>query len=274
MNGLEKIKEYYLLIIKYIDINLKKWFEYKIDAVLRSFAVFLREATSIIVIYFTFQKFTNINGWNINEMFFLFSFIFVTYSILILLFTGLRDFEYLIYTGEFDRFLLRPRGLLFQVIVWDADYFAAIGHGTLGIILFITTANSVGITWNVTNILFCISAIVGGVLIQGAIFLVLAALSIYFIKTGSAKDLFYYNARNLAQYPISIYPGLIQKFLIFIIPFAFVNYFPAQYFLQKPDMSNYWSGYMYLTFAVGFGLFFIAYIFWKHSIKRYSSTGS
>jgi len=274
MDMKEKIKENYLLLTRYIITNMRMWFQYKLDAVLRSFAVFFREAASIIVIYFTFQKFNNINGWNLNEMFFLFSFIFISYGILILLFTGLRDFEYLIYSGEFDRFMLRPRGLLFQVIVWDADYFAAIGHGALGILLFVTTANNVGIMWNSNSILYCIVTVIGGVLIQGAIFLILASISIYFIKTESVKDLFYYNSRSLAQYPISIYPKLIQNFLTFVVPFAFVNYFPAQYFLRKQDMSLYWTGYMYLTPVIGIILFLIAYIFWGKSSKRYSSTGN
>lgn len=274
MNSLKTIKEEYFLLTRYIRIVIKIWFQYKVDAILRSFAVFLREATGIIVIFFTFQKFTNINGWNINEMLFLFSFIFLSYGILILLFTGLRDFEYLIHTGEFDRFMLRPRGLLFQVVVWDADYFAAIGHGTLGIFLFMATTSKVGITWNVMNILYCISTIIGGVLIQGAIFLILACISFYSIKNGSVKELFYYSGRKLAQYPISIYPKLIQNFLIYIVPFAFVNYFPTQYFLQKQDLGSYWRGFMYLNPVIGIGLFFIAYLFWNHSIKKYSSTGN
>lgn len=274
MNIKEIIKDNYFLVTRYIITNMRMWFQYKVDAVLRSFAVFFREAASIIVIYFTFEKFDNINGWNLNEMFFLFSFIFISYGLLILFFTGLRDFEYLIYSGEFNRFLVRPRGLLFQVVVWDADYFAAIGHGTLGIILFITTANNVGISWNLINVLYCIITVIGGVLIQGAIFLILASISIYFIKTESVKDLFYYNSRSLAQYPISIYPKIIQNFLICVVPFAFVNYFPTQYFLRKQDMNLYWTGYMYITPIIGIVLFSIAYIFWNKSIKRYSSTGN
>ena len=171
----------------YTKYVMKSWFQYKVDAVLRSLAVFLREATGIFVIYFTLLEFDSLNGWNIYEMLFLFSLLFVTYGILILFFTGLRDFGHTVRTGGFDRFILRPRGLLFQLIFCNADWFAAIGHGGLGIVLFIISAGKVGVQWDVVTILYYIFAIIGGVLIQGAIFLFLATLNIYLLETGGIK---------------------------------------------------------------------------------------
>ena len=163
----------------YTKTIMRSWFQYKVDAVLRSLAVFLRESTGIIVIWFPLLKFDTLNGWNIQEMLFLISLLFLTYGILIVFFTGLRDFGRTVRNGGFDRFILRPRGLLFQLIFSDADWFAAIGHGGLGVVLFIISAGNVGITWNFGTILYYVFTVIGGVLIQGAIFLFLATLNIY-----------------------------------------------------------------------------------------------
>ena len=62
----------------YTKMIFRSWFQYQVDALLRSFAVFAREATSIIVVFFTLLKFDTLNGWNIYEMLFLFSLIYVT----------------------------------------------------------------------------------------------------------------------------------------------------------------------------------------------------
>ncbi len=253
---------------------VKAWFQYKVDAVLRSLAVFLREATGIFVIYFTLLKFDNLNGWNIYEMLFLVSLLFVTYGILILFFTGLRDFGHTVRTGNFDRFILRPRGLLFQLIFCNADWFAAIGHGGLGIVLFIISAGNVGINWNAMTIIYYVFAIIGGVLIQGAIFLFLATLNIYLLETGSIKELFYFNAREFAGYPISIFSKGIQAVMIYVVPFAFVNYFPAQYLLRKADMVQYPEMFMYITPVVGMVMYLMAYGFWRFSVKYYKSSGN
>lgn len=137
-----------MIFIKYVKQTVKSWFQYKLDACLRSFAVFVREAANIIVIWLTLKSFELLNGWNTMELFFLYSFVFLTYAILIIFFTGLRDFDWLVNSGTLDRFLLRPRGVLFQVLASNSDWFAAIGHGTLGLVLLIVSAGKIGVVWN------------------------------------------------------------------------------------------------------------------------------
>lgn len=262
------------LVRVYTKTIMKAWFQYKVDAVLRSLAVFLREATGIIVIYFTLLKFDTLNGWNLQEMLFLFSLLFLTYGIMILFFTGLRDFGYTVRDGSFDRFLLRPRGVLFQIIFVNADWFAAIGHGGLGLVLFLVSAGRVGIQWNIMNALYYVSVVIGGVLIQGAIFLLLATLNIYLLKTDSLKELFYWNVRKFAGYPISIFHKAIQACMIYVVPFAFVNYFPTQFLLRKADMSMHPEWFMYITLPVGVIMYVAAYIFWRFSLRFYKSSGN
>ncbi len=264
----------FYMFLYYAKNTIKSWFQYKVDACMRSLAVFLREAAGIVVIYLTLMTFDNINGWKPNELLFLFSLLFLTYGVLIIFFTGLRDFENMINNGGFDRFILRPRGLLFQVIASNADWFAAIGHGGLGITLFIISAGEIGISWNLKTILYYIAVVIGGVLIQGAIFLVMASLSFYFIKSRNISEVFYWNVRKFAGYPISIFPKIIQYIMMYIVPFAFVNYFPAQYFLRKSDMNQYPLLFMYITPVVGIVLYLSAYVFWRKSLFHYKSTGN
>lgn len=261
----------YILYMKYIS---KSWFQYRVDAILRSLAVFLREATGIIVIYLTLQSFTDINGWTFYELLFLFSFLFLTYGIFILFFTGLRDFGYIVYSGEFDRFLLRPRGLLMQVMASNADMFAAVGHGGLGIMLFFFSAKNAGIEWTAGTAIYYAITIICAVMIQASLFLLMSCSSFWIIKIDELVSMLYYNTRKFAGYPISIYPKFIQKLLMFVVPFAFVNYFPAQFFLRKEDMSQFWEGYIYLTPVVAIILFGLTLLVWRFSLKRYTSVGN
>ena len=90
----------------------------------------------------------------------------------------------------------------------------------------------------------------------------------------SVREIFYWNMRKFAGYPISIYSKLIQGLMIYVVPFAFVNYFPAQYLLRKPDMANYNEVYMYIAPLVGVVVYALAYVFWRVSVKRYTSTGN
>ena len=55
--------------------------QYRVDTLFTSMAVFVRESLNIIVIYLALLKFDKINDWNVDEMLFLFSILFVTYAV-------------------------------------------------------------------------------------------------------------------------------------------------------------------------------------------------
>ena len=117
-------------------------------------------------------------------------------------------------------------------------------------------------------------AVAGGVLIQGAVFLFLATLNIFLLETGSLKELLYYDTRKFAGYPISIFHKAIQCFMIYVVPMAFVNYFPAQFLLRKPDMAQFPEIFLYIPFAVGVGVYLLAYLFWRFGLRFYKSSGN
>lgn len=248
--------------------------QYKFDRGLMTFAVFCREMISVVVMYLMLSSFVHIKGWQMNELFFLYSFLFLSYSLFIFFFTGIRDFDNMVYTAEFDSFLIRPLGLMFQIVASRVDFCAGIGHGTVGVILMLKTANSVGIQWNAQSITYYIAALIGGAIIQASLFMVSSVFSFWAIKTVNVRNMIFFNSRRFAGYPISFYPGIIQKILMFVVPFAFVSYFPAQYFLKKPDIGMFWNGYLYLTPVVGILMFFLVYMFWRFGLKQYKSSGN
>ncbi|MBD5134998.1 MAG: ABC transporter permease [Lachnospiraceae bacterium] len=262
------------IALQSLKMSILAKLQYRADSFVATLAVFLREATGIIVIYLALMKFDCINEWNVDEMLFLFSLLFITYSIIVVLFADLRDFSCMIREGRFDRLMVRPRGLLFQLISNNADVIAACGHGMLGLVLFVVSAGRVGIHWDFLTVIYYITTVVGGVLIQGGMFIIFSSLSFYFVETNSIRDIFYWNMRRFAGYPISIYNKLIQVIMIYVVPFAFVNYFPAQYLLRKPDMEEYPEIYLYIAPVVGIVIYMAAYVFWRISVKNYKSTGN
>jgi ABC-2 type transport system permease protein len=273
-NSIYSISELLILLFKYSKLCLKRTLEYKFDKTFTMIAIFCREMISVAVMFLILARFVQIKGWDYNEMFFLYSFLFLSYSVFVFFFAGLRDFANMIYSGEFDRFLTRPLGLMYQIIAAKIDFSATLGHGIVGVSLFVNTAFSVGIEWNARNILYYIIALISGAVIQASIFLFSACFSFWTIKTDNLRNMIFFNARRISGYPVSFYPGMIQKLIICVIPFAFVNYFPAQYFLKKAEMSSFWSGYLYFSPFVAAIMFVLVYFFWKQGVKRYSSTGT
>lgn len=259
---------------KYIAMLIKTEFQYRANAFFAASGVFVRESVNVIVMVFLLVKFGNINGWNLDEMLFLYSLIFLSYGLLVGLFAGVRDFPEMIQRGTLDMYLTRPMGILYQIISAKADYCAFLGHGTVGVLLFLKTSCAVGIDWNAYSILYYTVSILGGVFIQLSVWLFGASLCIWIVKSEGVIGFLFFNTRKFAGYPLSIFPSFIKIFLMFIIPFAFVNYFPAQFFLRKPDMADFWPGYLYLSPFVGVTFLAVMLLFWSFSLKHYSSTGT
>lgn len=268
------LKELMILYIMYVKIIAKSNFIYRFNSLTIAIAVFSREIVNIIVIYLLFLKFSSLQQWKLNELFFLYSFLFLSYSLVTFLFTGIRDFDELVYEGEFDNFLYKPLGILFQVVASKSDYAASLGHGLIGVILFVISANSINVEWNIIEISYALITIMGGVLIQTSIFMFSSTLSFWTIRATNIRNILFFSTRKFAGYPISIYPVFIQTIMIYIIPFAFVNYFPAQFFLQKDDGFIFNKAFLYATPIVGLVMINFAYFAWKKGIMKYCSVGN
>ena len=81
--------------------------------------------------------------------------------------------------------------------------------------------------------------------------------------------------QDFTRYPISIYSRGVRVFLTLVIPFAFMNYFPATFLLHKTDGALQLSPQIGLiTPLVGLVWFGMSYAFWRVGIDRYQGTGS
>ena len=73
---------------------------------------------------------------------------------------------------------------------------------------------------------------------------------------------------------MSIYPAWIRRFFTYILPFIFMNYYPALFFLDKPDPLNMPAFAPFLAPFVAAILFWLALRFWRFGLNHYQSTGS
>ncbi|KAB2846375.1 MAG: ABC transporter permease, partial [Ignavibacterium sp.] len=113
-----------------------------------------------------------------------------------------------------------------------------------------------------------------GALIQGAAFIFTSVPSFWLVQSNSLMDIFIWDLKSFIRYPISAYHRIIQVILTLIIPYAFINFYPAQYFLNKNDFLMFHPVFQYLSPLVGVLLFIFAYRFWNTGINHYKSTGS
>jgi ABC-2 type transport system permease protein len=169
--------------------------------------------------------------------------------------------------GTFDFVLTRPVNTQFiaslrTITVWR------LSDIVIGLGLIVYSLRRLGISPTQSQILMFVVMLFSAIAIVYSIWLAMVALAFWFVKIDNITELFFafYEA---ARYPVTIYRGIVQTLLTFIVPIAFVTTFPASALLGRLDPSTAWIG---IAFAIVF--LFGSNRFWKYAIRHYSSASS
>ena len=149
-----------------------------------------------------------------------------------------------------------------------------ISHFTLSLFIVIVALSSVSYTPAVQSVLFLISAVLGAALIQAAALIASSVLSFFSVGRNPIIDFLLVDMKEFTNYPITIFPRGIQFVLTFILPFAFMNFYPAAALLRKSIPEGYPAILPYLSPLVGALVFALSILLWNWGLKNYKSTGS
>ena len=163
---------------------------------------------------------------------------------------------------------MRPRGILFQVLCSKISLIKAFRMLQAVIIMVIAIVN-LDVTWNISKVIVLVLMLIASVLIFFGIFVLTASYCFITVQGLEVKNVFTDGGKHLAQYPISIYRKGIAFVFTFIIPYAFINYYPLIFFLDRTNNILYMlSPLLVFIFLIPCLLSF------KIGLKHYSSTGS
>jgi len=191
--------------------------------------------TAVAALYVTLRQFPSMNGWDFRQMAFLYSLWMLGQGVHSTFFFSLVNVPDFVREGRFDRFLVRPLDTLFQVItvpqqVWPDELI-------LAIVTFVLATAYAHVRVDAVFIAFVPLTVIGGALIDLGISLATATISFWFIRVDTLRWVVMSLEQEFTRYPISIYTRGVRLVLAFVLPFAFMNYFPATYLLQRAETS-------------------------------------
>lgn len=253
-----------------VKMNIKKWMEYRIDFFIGIIAIFLTNVISIVFFWTIFQHIPILNGWKFEQLLFLVGLSFFCFGIWHVFLNGVspHKIERYIMSGDFDRVLLKPINPMLLLLMSNIDD-DGLGDLIASILILTYASNALSIVWTLQNIILLILSVMGGVLIIFSVVLLLSTATFWIVRSGMLSQIFW-SLMRFTELPLDIYNPFIMFILTFVLPFGFINYYPAQTFLGK----GLWMYTAYLTPLIGLIAFAIAYSAWKFGIKNYTSTGS
>ena len=174
-------------------------------------------------------------------------------------------------TGRLDQMMTKPVPLLVQVC---ADQFTLrrLGRLTQAAVVFGWACTYVD--WTPLRVLVAMSMLVSGALVFFGLFVGFSCVQFWTQDATEFANAFTYGGATVTQYPLTIFPREVLVGLTFVIPIAFVNWYPCLYLLGRSDPTGMPEALQFASPLAGLLTVAAALLVWRSGVRHYTSTGS
>jgi ABC-2 type transport system permease protein len=222
-------------------------------------------------IWVMFHTIDTLGGWTLSEIAFLYGATGFGLATADLTVGRIERLGSMIRMGRLDAMFLRPLPLLVQVC---ADEFALRRFARVFQAVVVLGVACTFVSWTPAKVLVTVSMLVSGSLIFFAVFIGFACIQFWTIDANEVANAFTYGGNTITQYPMTVVPREVVVGLTFLLPLAFVNWYPALYVIGRPDPYGFPDWLRFASPVVAVVLVSIALLVWRTGVRRYTSTGS
>lgn len=275
--ALATIRFNWFLYKRLIGAQVRSQMQYRTSFALESAATFLGNVLDFIVVLIFFTRLPTLGGWTLPEIGLLYGLSSVSFGLADMIVAGF-DYGYfgpnMVRLGEFDRVLIRPISAFVQVLS-SQFMIRRVGRIAQGVVVLGWALIVLDQAWTPLQIGYLIVTIVGGVFFFAGLFIFGSGVSFWTVESLEVLNMVTYGGQFLTQYPLSIYGDFLRSFFTFVIPLAFINYYPTLWLLGKSDPLGGPIGLLALLAPfICVALFAVGVAMWRRGVRRYTSTGS
>lgn len=173
--------------------------------------------------------------------------------------------------GTLDAMMVRPVPLLVQVCA-DQFQLRRLARIVQAVVIFAWAATYVD--WTPSRVVVAVSMVVSGSVIFFCLFVTFSCLQFWTTDASEFANAFTYGGNTLTQYPLTILPAELVKTLTFVLPIAFVNWYPCLYLLGRDDPFGLPAWLQLASPIPAVVLCLVTAVVWRAGVRHYTSTGS
>jgi ABC-2 type transport system permease protein len=255
-----------------VGAQIRSQLQYRTSFVLDAVGAFVISFIDFLAVLVIFHNTHRLGVWSVREVAFLYAMSSISFALTDLLVGHFDQFPQRIRDGNFDILLVRPRSTLFQVIGSDFQL-RRLGKALQGAVVFVYAVGSLAIPWDVGRIAMLVVMVPTAIVIFASVWTVGSCLAFWTTDGGEFTNAFTYGGNFLAQYPVDILGSWLRRFLAYIVPLAFVCYFPSLYVLDKPDPLGLPRLLEFSSPLVAAACVVVAAAAWRFAVRHYRSAG-
>lgn len=259
---------YCKIYFKIVSQDIKSKMSYRADFFISTIGMIFTNISGFLTFWIMFQNFPSVMGWTYYEMLFLYGFSLISLTPVQCLFDNNWNLRQYVYSGDFIKYCFRPVNLFFYYMseIFDLKGLGQLAFG-VGTLVF---------AWNKLQLpisFFIIIKLIIG-LFTASLFMIaltnLSAATCFWIVNSGTVMIMINKFRDYAKYPVTIYHPIFKFLFTFVLPIAFIAYYPSLLFL-RPDEIPLLS---WLSPLFGIAFFLISYAVWMKGANSYDGTGS
>lgn len=261
---------------RYFDIYVALWknsivreMSFKTNFILWivvEFLWFCLQLTFIHVIYLHTDTIASWSKWQVVLLFGASHFIQQLFTAVF--FNNCIQLSELIRTGRLDFMILLPINTRFLISFRQVDLGGFV-NAAFALVVVGYSLNQLQVTPTISQVTgFLLLCLVGAILHYSLMFL-LACISFWTVRAqGIAWG--YYNLFNIARLPDEAFRGVFKAVFTFALPMLLVSNVPARLLTQK--LSSFWP--LFLLVVMSVMCLLLSELFWRFSVRRYTSASS
>ncbi len=263
------------LYFRLIGVQIRSQLYFRTSFLFELIGTFLITTLEFGSLALVLQRFGGIQGWTVGEVSFLYGLVEISFGLMDMIFSGFDppNFGKYVRQGLFDQLLLRPVNITVQVL-GSEFVIRRLGKITMGIAIFALAISLTDIHWTPAKLVYLPFVVLGMILFFGGLFIIGATITFWTVESIEVMNILTYGGSYTISHPMHIYQDWLRRFFTYFVPAIFINYYPALYFLGKPDPFNFPAFAPFLAPCIGLSVFLLALTFWQFGLKHYQSTGT
>jgi ABC-2 type transport system permease protein len=225
--------------------------------------------SQLVTLKFLFTKVGSFSQWSFGDLILLLALgqLYVYFSWMVFD-PSLADLFNKINTGAFDRMLTKPLNIKF-LASFEKFQVSQLFPMIVTVIPLFVYGLSHRQSFKALDLLFALIICGLGIIAFYFLNLTLSGLTFFFEEIQAIKDFIVNRTVDLSRVPLSIFPKVIQYALTFIVPIAFIAYYPVLIIQRQVSFVLVMGVEIVLI-----GIFYLlSKIIWSAGIKHYSGIG-
>ena len=224
-----------------------------------------------VAIWLMFSHIDTYGGFTLREIALLYGVTSIAFRVADMLVGSVEKIGRYVRSGDLDAMMTKPVPVLVQLCA-DRFELRRLGQIAQGIAVFAWASPIVD--WNPQRLLVLVVALVSGVVIYFCVFVIFSTIQFWTTDASEFANAFTYGGNTIMQYPMTIFPREVVRSLTYLLPLAFVNWYPCLFLLGLTDPYGAPDWFRFASPLAALALVGLTALVWRQGLRRYRSTGS